>query len=137
MEGFYLNRGQGKSMGNRKKKNGVTTGNWNLSYWQSYGSSYRFNFKFLSSRSTLSFPFRWHLSIKEESHYRDGLNQETRPSPIPVNKHTNSRLGWTKYIDLCEIVHPSLNLISLSKVLKNNIERTNHYITNQDITEFS
>ena len=31
---------------------------------------------------------------------------------IPINKGTNSRLGWTKYSDLYEIVHPSLILIS-------------------------
>ena len=36
------------------------------------------------------------------------------PSDIPVNKGTNSRLGWTKYSDLYEIVHLSLDLISLS-----------------------
>ena len=30
---------------------------------------------------------------------------------IPVNKDTNPRLGWTKYSDLYEIVHPSLVLI--------------------------
>ena len=34
-------------------------------------------------------------------------------SHIPVNKGTNSRLVWTKYIDLYEVVHPSLALISL------------------------
>ena len=34
-------------------------------------------------------------------------------SHIHVNKGTNSRLGWTKYSDLYEIVHPSLVLISL------------------------
>ena len=34
-------------------------------------------------------------------------------SRIPVNKGTNSRLGWTQYSDLYEIVHPSLGLISL------------------------
>ena len=34
-------------------------------------------------------------------------------SRIPVNKGTNSRLRWTKYSDLYEIVHPSLVLISL------------------------
>ena len=34
-------------------------------------------------------------------------------SRIPVHKGTNPRLGWTKYSDLCEIVHPSLVLISL------------------------
>ena len=34
-------------------------------------------------------------------------------SRIPVNKGTNSRLGWTKYNDLYEIIHPSLVLISL------------------------
>ena len=34
-------------------------------------------------------------------------------SYIPVNKRTNSRLGWTTYSDLYEIVHPSLVLISL------------------------
>ena len=34
-------------------------------------------------------------------------------SRIPVNKGTNSRLGWTKYSDLYEIVHPSLVFISL------------------------
>ena len=32
---------------------------------------------------------------------------------IPVNKGTESRLGWTKYGDLYEIVHPSLDLIFL------------------------
>ena len=32
---------------------------------------------------------------------------------IPVNKRTNSRLWWTKYSDLYEIVHLSLVLISL------------------------
>ena len=32
---------------------------------------------------------------------------------IPINKGTNSRLGWTKCSDLYEIVHPSLVLISL------------------------
>ena len=30
-----------------------------------------------------------------------------------MNKGTNSRLGWTKYSDLYETVHPSLDLISL------------------------
>ena len=34
-------------------------------------------------------------------------------SRIPVNKGTNSRVGWTKYSDLYETVHPSLVLISL------------------------
>ena len=34
-------------------------------------------------------------------------------SRIHVNKGTNSRLGWTKYNDLYEIIHPSLVLISL------------------------
>ena len=34
-------------------------------------------------------------------------------SRITFNKFTNSRLGWTKYSDLYEIVHPSLILISL------------------------
>ena len=34
-------------------------------------------------------------------------------SHIPVNKGTNSRLGWTKYSDLYEIVQPNLVLISL------------------------
>ena len=32
---------------------------------------------------------------------------------IHVNKGIKSRLGWTKYSDLYEIVHPSLDLISL------------------------
>ena len=36
-----------------------------------------------------------------------------RPFRIPVNKGTNSRLRWTKYSDLYEIVQPSLVLISL------------------------
>ena len=31
-------------------------------------------------------------------------------SLIPVNKGTNSRLGWTRYSDFYEIVHPSLVL---------------------------
>ena len=30
---------------------------------------------------------------------------------VPVNKGTNPRLGWTKYSDLYEIVHPKLFLI--------------------------
>ena len=34
-------------------------------------------------------------------------------SRIPVNKGTNSRVGWTKYSDLYETVHPSFDLISL------------------------
>ena len=34
-------------------------------------------------------------------------------SRIPVNKGTNSKLKWTKYSDLYEIVHLSLVLISL------------------------
>ena len=34
-------------------------------------------------------------------------------SRIPVNKGIKSRLGWTIYSDLYEIVHPSLDLISL------------------------
>ena len=34
-------------------------------------------------------------------------------SRTPVNKVTDSRLGWTKYSDLYEIVHRSLVLISL------------------------
>ena len=34
-------------------------------------------------------------------------------SRIPVNKGIKSRLGWTKYSDLYEIVHPSLDLIFL------------------------
>ena len=33
-------------------------------------------------------------------------------SRIPVNKGIKSRLGWTKYSDLYEIVHPSLGFIS-------------------------
>ena len=32
---------------------------------------------------------------------------------IHVNKGTNSRHWWTKYSKLYEIVHPSLDLISL------------------------
>ena len=32
---------------------------------------------------------------------------------IYVNKGIKSMLGWTKYSDLYEIVHPSLDLISL------------------------
>ena len=32
-------------------------------------------------------------------------------SRIPVNKGIKSRLGWTKYSDLYEIVRPSLDLI--------------------------
>ena len=32
---------------------------------------------------------------------------------IPVNKGIKLRLGWTKYSDLYEIVHPSLDLIFL------------------------
>ena len=39
-----------------------------------------------------------------------GVNSLSR---IPVNKGTNSRLGWTKYSDLYEIFHPSPVLISL------------------------
>ena len=34
-------------------------------------------------------------------------------SHILVNKGIKSRLGWTKYSDLYEIVHPSLDLIIL------------------------
>ena len=34
-------------------------------------------------------------------------------SRIHVNRGIKSRLGWTKYIDLYEIVHPSLDLIFL------------------------
>ena len=34
-------------------------------------------------------------------------------SRIHVNRGTKLRLGWTKYIDLYEIVHPSLDLIFL------------------------
>ena len=47
-----------------------------------------------------------HLSLKD-------LNSPIDLSRIPVNKGTNSRLGWTQYSDLYEIVHPSLGLISL------------------------
>ena len=32
---------------------------------------------------------------------------------IPVNKGTNSRIGWTEYSNLYEIVHPSVDFISL------------------------
>ena len=32
---------------------------------------------------------------------------------IPVNKGTNAGLGWTKYSNLYEIVHPSIALTSL------------------------
>ena len=35
------------------------------------------------------------------------------PFRIPVNEGTNSRLEWTKYSDLYEIVHPSLVFMSL------------------------
>ena len=35
------------------------------------------------------------------------------PSRIPVHKGFKSRLGWTKYSDLYEIVQPSLVLIFL------------------------
>ena len=41
-------------------------------------------------------------------------------SHIPVNKGTNSRLGWTKYSDFHEIVHPSLVLISLCFLTERN-----------------
>ena len=34
-------------------------------------------------------------------------------SRIPVNKHLNSRLRWTKYNDLYETTHPNLGVISL------------------------
>ena len=51
-----------------------------------------------------------------EPSYRDesGINSSAIDlSLIPVNKGIKSRLGWTKYSDLYEIVHPSLGLISL------------------------
>ena len=35
-------------------------------------------------------------------------------SRIPVNKGTNSKLWWTKYSDLYEIVHASLALMSIT-----------------------
>ena len=41
-------------------------------------------------------------------------------SRIPVNKGTNSRLRWTKYSDLYEIIHPSLDLVSLCRSLERN-----------------
>ena len=41
------------------------------------------------------------------------LNTFTDLSLALINKGTNSRLRWTKYSDLYEIVHPSLVLISL------------------------
>ena len=46
--------------------------------------------------------------FNHEDEYR--LNDLSR---IPVNKGTNSRVGWTKYSDLYETVHPSFDLISL------------------------
>ena len=45
-------------------------------------------------------------------------------SRIPVNKGTNLRLGWTKYSDLYEIVHPSLVLISLCFLIGGKQERS-------------
>ena len=45
--------------------------------------------------------------------WRESLEDLIDLSRIPVIKGTNSRLGWTKYSDLYEIVHPSLDLISL------------------------
>jgi len=52
-------------------------------------------------------------------------------SRIPVNKHINSRLQWTKYNDLYETTHPTLGLLCLltgaesGKVYKalNNVQR--------------
>ena len=41
------------------------------------------------------------------------INEIIDLSRIPVNNGIKSRLGWTKYSDLYEIVHPSLDLISL------------------------
>ena len=46
----------------------------------------------------------------------DGKENGNKPidiSRIPVNKGIKSRLGWTNYSDLYEIVHQSLDLISL------------------------
>ena len=64
-------------------------------------------------------------SLTEGSHYRDGLNQETIDlSSIYSRKQKHRlRLGWTKYSDLCEIVHPSLNLISLCLLTAINEQR--------------
>ena len=49
-------------------------------------------------------------------------------SRIPVNKKTNSRLGWTKYSDLYEIVHPSLVLFYVC-LLEHNAGKVYSYQT--------
>ena len=53
------------------------------------------------------------ISLTDTQIYKKQQTSVPDFSRIPVNKGTNSRLGWTKYSDLCEIVHPSLILISL------------------------
>ena len=52
------------------------------------------------------------IETKEIKKYQE-CRLRTDLSRIPVNKGIKSRLGWTKYSDLYEIVHPSLGLISL------------------------
>ena len=41
------------------------------------------------------------------------LCKQTDLSYIPGNKGSNSRLGWTIYSNLYEVVHPNFNLIFL------------------------
>ena len=56
--------------------------------------------------------------IFQEKWYKDHQKSDCVSPPsidlsrIPVNKGIKSRLGWTKYSDLYEIVHQSLDLIS-------------------------
>ena len=53
------------------------------------------------------------ISLTDTQIYKKQQTSVPDLSRIPVNKGTHSRLGWTKYSDLYEIVLPSLVLISL------------------------
>ena len=72
----------------------------------------RFEFSFVAPIHFLQTYFVEKL-ITHQAHLSCVIMSVIDLSRIPVNKGTNSRLEWTKYSDLYEIVHPSLVLISL------------------------
>lgn len=87
--------------------------------------------------SLLYEPLKWTQKLEPPFGARRTLSADAKAlrdlSRIPVNKHINSRLRWTKYNDLYETIFLSLGLISLclltgaesSKVYKalNNVKR--------------
>ena len=41
------------------------------------------------------------------------IHNNTRTAQIPVNNDNNARLGMSKYSDLCEFIHPSIDHVLL------------------------